>query len=217
MPGEDYQRIAAVENVKRSRLPAGRALDGGELTALFRACSDGTAAGARDAAAFALMFGCGLRRAEAIAVQVADCDPESGAIRVVGKGNRERQVYATNGGKRALDAWIAIRGPESGPILYPVRKGANGRPRTGAGMTAPALVKRLARRTPQAGIGQCSPHDLRRSFVSAALEGGADIAMVQRLAGHALPVTTARYDRRPEHAAAQAARVVHVPFAGPAA
>ena len=39
-------------------------------------------------------------------------------------------------------------------------------------MTAPALVKRLARRAKQAGIGQCSPHDLRRSFVSAALEGG---------------------------------------------
>ena len=138
------------------------------------------------------MFSCGLRRAEAIAVQVADCDPESGAIRVVGKGNRERQVYATNGGKRALDAWIAIRGPESGPILCPVRKGANGRPRTGAGMTAPALVKRLARRATQAGIGQCSPHDLRRSFVSAALEGGADIAMDRRTKViHTVAVTAA--------------------------
>ena len=145
MPGEDYQRIAAVENVKGSRLPAGRALDGGELTALFRACSDGTAAGARDAAAFALMFGCGLRRAEAIAVQVADCDPESGAIRVVGKGNRERQVYATNGGKRALDAWIAIRGPESGPILCPVRKGANGRPREAHDGTRPRQAPRAPR------------------------------------------------------------------------
>ena len=67
---------------------------------------------------------------------------------------------------------VADCDPESGPILCPVRKGANGRPRTGAGMTAPALVKRLARRATQAGIGQCSPHDLRRSFVSAALEGG---------------------------------------------
>ena len=83
-------------------------------------------------------------------------------------------------------------------------------------MTTAAIVKRLARRAKQAGIGECSSHDLRRSFVSAALEGGADIAMVQRLAGHASPVTTARYDRRPEHAGAQAARVVHVPFTGAA-
>ena len=72
-------------------------------------------------------------------------------------------------------------------------------------------MKRLQRRSRAAAIKACTPHDLRRSFVSAALEGGADIAMVQRLAGHASPVTTARYDRRPEHAAAQAARVVHVP------
>ena len=87
----------------------------------------------------------------------------------------------------------------------------------GAGRTPHALMKRLQRRSRAAAIKACTPHDLRRSFVSAALEGGADIAMVQRLAGHASPVTTARYDRRPEHAAAQAARVVHVPFAGPAA
>ena len=46
MDSESYHRIAAVENVKGSRLPAGRALDGGEIGALFAACADGTAAGA---------------------------------------------------------------------------------------------------------------------------------------------------------------------------
>ena len=64
MAGEDYQRGAAVRNVKGSRLPTGRALEGGEIRALFAACADGTPAGARDAAAFALMFGMGMRRAE---------------------------------------------------------------------------------------------------------------------------------------------------------
>lgn len=209
MDTEDYQRAIDVPNVKGSRLPAGRALDAGELRALFEACADGTVGGARDAAAFALMFGCGLRRAEAVAVQLADYSPSDGAIRIIGKGNRERTVYATNGGQAALDAWLATRGDAPGAMLARVSQ-------TGAidiqPMTAQSLMMRLRKRAKQAGIGACSPHDLRRSFVSAALEGGADIAMVQRLAGHASPTTTARYDRRPEHAAAQAARVVHVPF-----
>ena len=73
---------------------------------------------------------------------------------------------------------------------------------------------RLKRRARQAAIAECSPHDLRRSFVSSALEAGADLALVQALAGHASPTTTARYDRRPEAARAAAARLVHVPYAG---
>lgn len=162
------------------------------------------------AAAFALMFGAGLRRSEAIAVTLEDYEPASGAIRIVGKGNRERMVYATNGGQAALDAWIAVRGDAPGPLLARVSK--SGTVTASAGMTALALVKRLQVRARQAGIAACSPHDLRRSFVSSALEGGADIALVQRLAGHASPVTTARYDRRPEAGAALAARVMHVPF-----
>ena len=212
MDVEDYQRAAAVRNVKGSRLLRGRALDGGELAALFQACADGTAAGARDAAAFALMFGCGLRRAEAVAADVADYDPASGALRVIGKGNRERIVYAPTGGKAALDAWLAVRGAHPGPLLAPVSKA--GTVQAGKGMTAQALMLRLKRRARQAAIAECSPHDLRRTFVSSALEAGADLALVQALAGHASPTTTARYDRRPEAARAAAARLVHVPYAG---
>ena len=77
MDGEEYQRAAAVRNVKGSRLPTGRALEGGEIRALFAACADGTPAGARDAAAFALMFGMGMRRAE-VAARLADYEADSG-------------------------------------------------------------------------------------------------------------------------------------------
>lgn len=215
MDGEDYQRAAAVRNVKGSRLPAGRALDPGELRALFAACADGSPAGARDAAAFTLMFGCGLRRAEAVAAQLEDYDAANGQLRVMGKGNKQRTVYATNGGAAALASWLAIRGDAPGPILSPVAKG--GAIRAGNAMTAQALMMRLKRRAGQAAIGDCSPHDLRRTFVSAALESGADLAMVQALAGHANPATTARYDRRPEAAKAAAARLVHVPYREPGA
>ena len=200
----------AVPNVKGSRLPAGRALDGGELRALFAACQDGTAAGARDAAAFALMFGCGLRRAEAVAADLADYDPESGALTVVGKGNRQRRVYAPNGGRRAMDAWTAVRGDVAGPLLAPISKG--GTVQAGPGLSPHALAAPATPR--EAGIAACTPHDLRRTFVSAALANGADLAMVQALAGHASPTTTARYDHRPEDAKRAAAQLVHVPFAG---
>lgn len=211
MDGDEYHRAAAVPNSRGSRLPKGRALDAGELRALFGACADGTPAGARDAAAFALMFGCGLRRAEAAAVRLADYDRDTGAVRVIGKGDKERTVYAVNGARAALEAWIAVRGPADGALLAPVGKG--GAIGTGRAMTAQALMLRLKRRATQAAIAACTPHDLRRTFVSSALEAGADLAMVQALAGHASPTTTARYDRRPEAARRAAAKLVHVPFA----
>ena len=88
--------------MKGSRLPAGRALDAGEIEALFQACSDGTPGGARDGAALTLMFGMGIRRAEAAGTGLDDYDPESGALRIIGKGSRQRLVFATNGGKSLL-------------------------------------------------------------------------------------------------------------------
>ena len=102
-----YMRACGIKPVRGDRLPAGRALSLGELRTLFAACSaDRNPAGSRDAAAFALMFGAGLRRSEAASLQVHDHDPESGALIVNGKGNRERIVYATGGGAEALHAWL---------------------------------------------------------------------------------------------------------------
>lgn len=81
-------------------------------------------------------------------------------------------------------------------------------------MTAQALYLILQKRQKEAAIGPCSPHDLRRTFVSDLLDAGADLAVVQKLAGHADPSTTARYDRRGEAAKARAAGLLVFPYQG---
>jgi site-specific recombinase XerD len=78
-------------------------------------------------------------------------------------------------------------------------------------MTAQALYLTLQKRAKEAGVAAFSPHDLRRTFVSDLLDAGADLATVQKLAGHADPGTTARYDRRGEAAKAKAAGLLVFP------
>ena len=213
---EDYSRAVDIQSVRGSRLPSGRALNAGEIRALFDVCAaDQSPAGARDAAAFALLFGAGLRRSEAVSVQLDDYDSETGALTITGKGNRQRLVYATGGGKEAIEAWLADRGDDwDGALLAPVRKDGQVQQRP---MTAQALMYRLRVRCDQAGIKTCSPHDLRRTFVSELLDAGADITAVQRLAGHQSPTTTARYDRRGERAKKKAAEMLVVPYRAPEA
>jgi site-specific recombinase XerD len=78
-------------------------------------------------------------------------------------------------------------------------------------MTDQAIRLILQRRASQAGVAELSPHDLRRTCITELLDAGADVVSVQRLAGHADPATTARYDRRGERAKQQAAAKLQIP------
>ncbi len=91
MDVENYQHIRAVRQVRGSALPRGRALAREEIRALFSACEAETGSiGVRDAALLAVILGCGLRRSEAVALSYEDIRLADRALRVLGKGNKER-------------------------------------------------------------------------------------------------------------------------------
>jgi len=208
---QTYQKIADVPNVKGETTPAGRSISSGELHALMDVCmADQSPAGPRDAAMIAILYSCGLRRAELVGLDLGDYDQESGALAVRGKRNKERIAYAVNGTIDALADWLAIRGDAPGALFWAIRKG--GHLQRGQRLTSQGAYHVLGKRAEQAGVKELSPHDLRRTFVGDLLDAGADISTVQRLAGHANVQTTARYDRRPEAAKRRAAALLHVPY-----
>lgn len=213
MTPEEQQKIAHIKGVTGETLPAGRALSSGELAALMAACeNDTTPAGARDAAMICTMYPAGLRRSEVVKLDLADYDPESGALTVRhGKGNKARISYLTNGARRAMADWISLRGSEPGALFWAINKGGKMTPRQ---IDNQAIYNICVKRGTQAGVAEFSPHDLRRSFVSDLLDAGADIVTVAKLAGHASVSTTQRYDRRPEAAKQKAAELLHMPYRG---
>lgn len=208
MTADEYQTAASVERVIGETVPAGRAVPSGELAALLNTCEQ-DAAGIRDAAIIAVLYACGLRRAELVNLDLShyEHDADSGRLLVHGKRNKQRYVPVVNGAARALADWLALRGDAPGPLFLVV-----GNRNRGGRMTTQAVYAMLRTRATAAGIPAMSPHDLRRTFVGDLLDAGADIVTVQKLAGHSSVETTARYDRRDEKAKAAAVARLHVPY-----
>ncbi len=220
MSADDYQAAADVKGVRGQTIPAGRELSHGELGALMAACAnDPTPAGARDAAIIAVLYAAGLRRAEIVALDREDYNAETGELRVAGKGNKERLCWVNQGAAAALGDWLLLRDGipcrggdmecRPGPLFWRINKGRRLIPER---LTPQAIYNLLEKRARGAQVADFSPHDLRRTFVSDLLDAGADIATVQKMAGHANVTTTARYDRRPEEAKKKAADLLHVPY-----
>ena len=211
MSAEDRLRAADVASVRGERLPRGRALTAGELRALFHACDGATVRGARDAALLALLYGAGLRRAEAVSITLGDLDLATAMVRVMGKGDKQRAVPLGASVCEALERWLRARGAAPGLLFTPVGKGGAVSLRAMSGQAVLMILRRLAARS---GVARFSPHDARRTFISDLLDAGADLSTVQQLAGHAQVTTTARYDRRGEHARRRAVGLLHGPVSG---
>lgn len=211
MCAEEYQRAVDIRGVRAETLPKGRELAQGELLALVEACkADDTPAGVRDAAILGLLYTCGLRREELVALDVADFDVESGKLNIrLGKGRKQRTAYVTGGALNALVDWLQVSGIHSGALFVPINKGGRLLERR---MNAQSIYDMLKKRASQAKVKDFSPHDLRRTFVGDMLDRGVDIATVAKIAGHASVDTTKRYDRRPEETKRRAAGKLHFPY-----
>lgn len=208
---ETMERSLDIAPIRGERPLKGRVVEGQELKALFVTCQgdDNVAAGARDLAILALLYGAGLRRAEVARLSLSDYDEAEGSLRIEGKGNKERRVYLPKGTQNALLRWLIQRGSSPGPLLTHVSKAGAVRLK----WVSPQLIYRVVgKRLLAAGIERLTPHDMRRSFISDLLDEGVGLATVARQVGHSNVQTTARYDRREERALRDAAACLEVPI-----
>ncbi|MBE9229235.1 site-specific integrase [Phormidium sp. LEGE 05292] len=211
MSADDYAAAVDLPSVRGESPSRGRALKNSEIAALLKVCRDDPSLlGARDAALLAILSGTGLRRSEVVALDVADFDPATGSLQVRhGKGKKSRTVYLPDGASRLVFSWLELRGSTPGALINPIRRGDRIEMRQ---MTDQAVMVILQKRGVQAKVANFSPHDFRRTFISNLLEAGADVLTVSRLAGHADPATTSKYDKREEVAKRKAVQLLQIPF-----
>ncbi len=142
---------------------------------------------ARDLALFTLLYGCGLRLGEALALTIGQA-PKGDTMVVTGKGNKQRLVPVLPLVRQAVDAYLAQR-PYSKDADQPLFVGARGK------SLNPGVVQRQMRRLRALlGLGEkATPHALRHSFATHLLAQGGDLRTIQELLGHSSLTTTQRY------------------------
>ncbi len=146
----------------------------------------------RDKALLELLYGSGLRISEALGLNAKDCpalDLPGASIRVMGKGSKQRLALLSDTCRTALAAWLEARprlAARGETALFVGRRGARLNRRQAARIVEESSIL--------AGIAQhVSPHELRHSYATHLLEGGADLRSVQELLGHSRISTTQRY------------------------
>jgi integrase/recombinase XerC len=182
-------RLVATPRAKRPMPRPLAAEQARALTEDIGEVSDKAATQARDTALFTLLYGCGLRISEALALNVRDA-PTLGSdamLRVVGKGAKERIVPVLPAVREAVAAWLRLH-PDRQPDS-PLFTGTRG------GRLNPAIAQRTMKAYRQLNglADHATPHALRHSFATHLLAGGADLRAIQDLLGHASLSTTQRY------------------------
>ncbi len=141
----------------------------------------------RDQAVLTLLWGCGLRISEALALRRRDA-PLGESLRILGKGGKTRLVPVLPAVREAVDAYLALipRPLEPDEALFRANRGGALGPRQ-----VQLLAQELRRRL---GLSErATPHALRHAFATHLLGAGADLRSIQELLGHASLSTTQRY------------------------
>lgn len=174
---------------KPTRLPT--YLEVSDIEKLIEQPSSNSVIGLRDRALLELLYASGMRVSELINLNLTDVNLETGFIRCVGKGNKERIIPIGRKAIEALKAYLAISRPE---LDSGVSGGAFFLSHRGRRLCRTAVFKILKRYSASAGLKKLpSPHVIRHTFATHMLKGGADLRSIQELLGHASIATTQIY------------------------
>jgi len=147
--------------------------------------------GHRNRAIIEVLFSCGLRVSELVALKMSDIYEEEQFVRVMGKGSKERLVPISPAAIHELHLWYDDRchmniKPGEEDYVFLNRRGAH--------LTRTMILIIIKRLADEVGIRKTiSPHTLRHSFATALLEGGASLRAIQAMLGHEKIGTTQIY------------------------
>jgi len=190
---DQLDRAQAVERVRGEALPRARRVEPDEWKMLFAQLrADTSPKGVRDNALFSLIRASGIRRAEAAGLQLGDVDVRRMVVRVLGKGNRQRESAIAGWAGPALVAWLKLRAPRGqGPLFLLVHHGGT-LDKNMRGLTVTGLHQAWKGRAEAAGMEDVGLHSFRRALATELLDVS-DLVTTARQLGHQQIQTTMRY------------------------
>ena len=188
--------MTAIRTPKQGkRLPKAITMD--QIEQLMIAPSDRDVLGMRDRAMLETMYSTGIRVSELVDLNGDDLDDSGEALRVRGKGKRERIVPVGSHALAAIKRYTGLVATD--PRFSPLWANGNaGKPlfmnKHGGRLSSRSVRRKLDKYLKQAGMDpKISPHTLRHSFATHMLENGADLRSVQEILGHQSLSTTQVY------------------------
>ena len=149
--------------------------------------------GKRDYAMVAVLLGCGLRRAELAAAQVADLQQREEHwvfADLIGKGGHIRTVPIPDWVAEAVAVWLREAGVTEGAVFRAINKAGRIAPNGFSPKVIWGVVKQASARC---GLANVAPHDLRRTCARLCHQAGGELEQIQFLLGHVSVQTTERY------------------------
>jgi integrase/recombinase XerD len=186
------QQVLAIP-MKRYERPMVRFLSREEVCAMLDAPNPNTWCGQRDRVMLATLYNTGARVSELIGIRVRDVELDrSPAVRLHGKGRKERAVPLWRSTASQIRLWLRQIGTSPDQWLFPNRSGG---PMTRTGITDRLNLAYQAASTHRPGLKErrISPHLVRHATAMHLLQAGVDLTVIALWLGHANPATTHMY------------------------
>ena len=179
---EEYISKNPCKNIKEIKyeVEPRRSLTRFQLEQVRRACTT-----KRDLAIVDVLYSTGCRVSELVNMRLSDMDTAAGSVHIIGKGKKHNIVYFNDAAKISLEAYLADRKGSSDYLFISDRRPYN--------QLTTRSVERLIGDIAKTLDIKLTPHILRHTSATLALQSGMSITQVQRMLGHASVNTTQIY------------------------